>query len=55
MLCLSDISSAVFMADVPLCTSKYLFRPKNADVMETWLISVLLEKFMRRELAFGEQ
>lgn len=53
--CLSDVSGAVFVACMPLCTCKYLLGRKNADLMETWLISVLLEKFRYCELAFEEQ
>lgn len=37
------------------CACKYLSGPKNADLMETRLTSVLLEKFRHRELAFEEQ
>lgn len=53
--CLSDVPGALFMAYMPLCTWKYLSGPKNADLMETWLISVLLKKFRHCELAFEEQ
>lgn len=42
---LSGVSGAVFMAYMPLCTCQYSSGPKNADLVESWLIAVLPEKF----------
>lgn len=55
--CLSDVSGAVFMGYMPLCTGKYLSGSNNADLMETWLISGLPEKLRYCEVfpAFEEQ